>query len=226
MAMMNNIYKGIVVLSLIMICSCTKYGYVDGGVANGVHDCTMWEYFQTDSYNWDSTMIMIEHAGLKSVFDGTGEYKQITFFGLTNLSIRRHIMVHNQYLAQDDPERWNGVTDMPEDMCRRILMRLVVPERMMVTDVPEGKRKQISVSGGGFDYTNEGGVICTALEGSLFVWKRRQDWSDVDEAGGYVLNIASENRKQAPTEMIASTDIQTTNGVVQALNYNFQFENF
>lgn len=52
----------------------------------------MWEYFHTDSYNWDSTIIMIEHAGLKSLFDGTGEYEQITFFGLTNLSILRYMM--------------------------------------------------------------------------------------------------------------------------------------
>lgn len=67
--------------------SCTKYDYIDGGLVKGVHDCSMWDYFHTDSYDWDSTIVMIEHAGLKSLFDGTGEYKEITFFGLTNHSI-------------------------------------------------------------------------------------------------------------------------------------------
>ena len=92
MERINQIAKGMVVVMIVAFCSCTKYNYIDGGIANGVHDCTMWEYFHTDSYNWDSTIIMIEHAGLKSLFDGTGEYEQITFFGLTNLSILRYMM--------------------------------------------------------------------------------------------------------------------------------------
>ena len=89
---LNTIGKSIAVVMVVVFASCTKYGYIDGGLADGVHDCTMWEYFHTDSYNWDSTIIMIEHAGLKSLFDGTGEYKDITFFGLTSLSIRRYLL--------------------------------------------------------------------------------------------------------------------------------------
>ena len=57
------------------------------GLSYGIHDCSMWEYLHTQPYDWDSTIIMIEHAGLKELFEGQGEHEQITFFGVTNLSI-------------------------------------------------------------------------------------------------------------------------------------------
>ena len=74
-----NTLKGIALLAFISLCSCTKYNYIDGGVASGVHDCSMWEYFEQQTVDWDSTRIMIEHAGMKSIFDGSGQYKDITF---------------------------------------------------------------------------------------------------------------------------------------------------
>ena len=69
---LTNLFYGALVLIMINICSCTDYNYIDGGTANGIHNCTMWEYFENQTYDWDSTMIMIEHAGLKSLFDGSG----------------------------------------------------------------------------------------------------------------------------------------------------------
>ena len=61
-ATIKHITKGAIVVMILFLCSCTKYNYIDGGGANGIHDCTMWEYFHTNSYDWDSTVIMIEHA--------------------------------------------------------------------------------------------------------------------------------------------------------------------
>ena len=64
----------------VVFTGCDNDFYHDSGLADGKHDCTMWEYLQTDHYNWDSVIVMIEHAGLKDVFDGTNpEFQQITF---------------------------------------------------------------------------------------------------------------------------------------------------
>ena len=72
---------GLLCCSFSLLSSCDDDYFHDSGLADGKHDCTMWEYFQTDGENWDSTMILIEHAGLKEVFDGTNpDYKEITFF--------------------------------------------------------------------------------------------------------------------------------------------------
>lgn len=50
--------------------SCTKENFIDTGLANGDHDCSMLEYMRGDHYNWDSTVVMIEHAGLTDLFEG------------------------------------------------------------------------------------------------------------------------------------------------------------
>ena len=200
------------IVMVVVFASCTKYGYIDGGIANGVHDCTMWEYFHTDSYNWDSTIIMIEHAGLKSLFDGTGEHKQITFFGLTSPSIRRY-MLENGY---------DHVTDIPEGKCKDILQKLVITGRLMLKDVPMGNR---IVKGGG-EVTEYDGKRSPALRGELFLWTFRQEYEGVQEAGAVVLNLASRNVNGSRNEVIASSNIQTTTGVVHSLNYDFRFRNF
>lgn len=87
---------GVVLLTMASI-GCTDYNLVDTGEANGNHQTTMWEYFKGDSYNWDSLVVMADYAGLKPIFDGTSKYgKQITFFGITNHSIRRYLL-QNSY---------------------------------------------------------------------------------------------------------------------------------
>lgn len=214
-----------VVLLMLGFTSCTKYEYIDTGVSNGVHDCTMWDYFHTDSYNWDSTILMIERAGLKPLFDGTGQYKQITFFGLTNLSIERHIKNHNKRLKPTDADYWHGVNSIPRSQCKDILEKLVVPVRFMRADVPLGKRTQQAV-GGQMAWTEKGGMVCQCVRGNLFVWTLRGSFGDVEEAGAYELHIASHNQEGTDDVLVVSTDIQTTNGVVHALTYNFQFTNF
>lgn len=208
----KNIGKSIAIVLVVIFASCTKYEYIDGGLANGNHDCTMWEYFHKDSYNWDSTLIMIEHAGLKSLFDGTGEHKQITFFGLTSPSIRRYMLENN----------YERVTDIPKGICIDILQKLVVPQRLMLKDIPRGNR----IIRGGGQYTEYEGMRCKAIRGELFVWTLQGDYEGVQMAGAVVLRIASRNVEGAGNEVIASSDIRTTTGVVQALNYDFRFRNF
>lgn len=206
--------------------SCTKYNYIDGGLSDGVHDCTMWEYFHKDSRNWDSTILMIERAGLRSLFDGTGEYNQITFFGLTGLSIERHIQNHNKGMKPTDPQYWRGVNDIPVAQCKDIIQKLVVPGRIMLKDVPRGTRFQVTEEGitgwketGGKEYRTVGG-------GELFVWTQREAYDEVEDTGAFSLWIASRNQSGTNNDRIASTDIQTTTGVVHSLNYDFRFINF
>ena len=214
-ATIKHITKGAIVVMVLCLCSCTKYNYINGGTANGIHDCTMWEYFHTNSYDWDSTVVMIEHAGLKSLFDGTGEYKQITFFGWTSNSILR-------YMLENNCER---VTDIPVGKCQDIIQKLVAPKRIMLNDVPRGNRIQ---SGGGIEsaFVEYDGLVFDCIRGSLFLWTQRMAYNDIEDTGEIALYIASRNQDGTRNERVASTDIQTTNGVVHSLNYDFRFRNF
>lgn len=225
MAAIKYLFAGVMFLLVMNLCSCTKYQYIDTGKANGVHECTMWEYFHTDSYNWDSTILMIERAGLRPLFDGTGQYKQITFFGLTNLSIERHIQNHNKRLQPTDKTYWHGVNDIPVSECKDILEKLVVPVRFMLDDVPEGQRVQ-GVEDGVAVWLERDGMVCQCVRGSLFVWTVKEAFGGVEDAGAAVLYMASRNMNGTAAERVASTNIQTDNGVVHALNYDFRFVNF
>ena len=214
-ATIKHITKGAIVVMVLCFCSCTKYNYINGGTANGIHDCTMWEYFHTNSYDWDSTVVMIEHAGLKSLSDGTGEYMQITFFGLTSNSILRYMLENN----------YERVTDIPVGKCQDIIQKLVAPKRIMLNDVPRGNRIQ---SGGGIEsaFVEYDGLVFDCIRGSLFLWTQRMAYNDIEDTGEIALYIASRNQDGTRNERVASTDIQTTNGVVHSLNYDFRFRNF
>ena len=78
MEKVNVFFRCLVVATLVVLGACTDYQYVDTGLANGKHDCTVWEYLHSQPDDWDSTIIMIEHAGMKggtsdkTVEDGTG----------------------------------------------------------------------------------------------------------------------------------------------------------
>lgn len=219
--------KYILMGALIAFCfgSCTKYNYIDGGKANGVHDCTMWEYFHGDRENWDSLILMAERADLRSLFDGTSEYGQITFFGLTNLIVERHIQNHNKDLDKSSPLFWHGVKSIPVGECRDIIQKLVVPRRFLMKDVPRGLRTQKAVDGI-MTWQESEGMRCGALRGSLFVWTQRESYNEVPDTGPFTLWIASRNQPGTRSERIASSNIQTTTGVVHALNNDFRFNNF
>ena len=87
---MKYILLSIFTIGILTSCD-PKSNYIDTGISNGKHDCSMLEYFHTSSYNWDSLLVMIQHAELESLFEGREPgYEQITFWGPTNHSIRRY----------------------------------------------------------------------------------------------------------------------------------------
>lgn len=224
MATINYLCKGALLLFILHLCSCTQYNYIDGGQANGVHDCSMWDYFKKQPRDWDSVMLMIDHAGMRDIFEGKGEYKQITFFGLTNYSIRRSMMDHNKNLDKNDPDYWNSISDIPVGKCRDILQRLVIPQRLMLVNIPRGFRLR-KLQEGVSTWQKVDGITLKAMRGSLFIWTQREDYHEVPNTGEISLWIASDNQKNTSNQRIASTDIQTNNGVVMAMNNDYRFIN-
>ena len=188
---------------------CGNDFYHDSGLADGKHDCTVWEYLQTDHYNWDSVIVMIEHAGLKDVFDGTNpEFKQITFFAPTNLSV-------NQFLFKTTGETgdmvYSSVKDVPVELCRKMLLAHVLNRRMMKED---------------FDYevkgTLTGGTMVTTIGGvELRVYRTRTPYNGIPDIGPESLFFHAVT--SGHIAMVASSDIEMMNGVVHSLSYTYEF---
>lgn len=202
---MRIIYWIVGMVLLVMVASCTKDDFHKTGISNGRFDGSMLEYMKAHHYDWDSTVLMVEQAGLESLFDGD---EQITFFGPTNLSILR-------YMLRNDIKR---VKDMTPEFCRETLLRHVMKGKMMRTEFPYGtgsdKAGEVVGTDGGF-YTMMGG-------NRIWAYTRKGEYNGVKEAGALLLHISSiaKNKKIE----IASGDIEPDNGVVHSLSYQFTLD--
>ncbi len=211
----KNILLGLL-LSVLFI-GCTKYNQIDTGIAQKKFPGNMYEYFQSDSYNWDSLLLMIEYTGVKDYFTGEKPgYEEITFFGPTNHSIRREIFRETKpntttwvdepiYKSVKEYVDANGV-----DFCKELILRHIVKGKYEVKDIPRGT---------GDD--DASGIIFTSAFGSKFrVFSFREPFEKVPDAGAVVLYIRGGSGMSTSID-VASTDIEPTNGIVHSLAYGF-----
>ena len=176
--------------------------YIDTGVVQTRHYCTVWSYLHTNSYDWDSVIVMIEHAGMVELFDGK---EDITFWGPTNHTIRRYLW--DKY--------YESVKDLSPLLCRKILEKHIVKGKYMKKDVnfriPDISGKII----GGTDLTTMGGNVLRA-------YREQEDYGGVAQAGPQIPYLYSLTR--AIPVPLASPDIECNNGVVHSLNYNYELD--
>ena len=211
---------------LSLLSSCTKYDFVETGKAKGYHDTTMWEYFQTDSYNWSYLVYMTKRAGLEDLFQGksTTYGPNITFLGITNHSIRRYLYrTYGSDTAADpiDPSKLTEeqtmklIDRMSVATCRRLILDCVIPkEKLLLEDFPAGRKSADGSAVG------TGGKTFTMASGKqLWLYTFRDTYAGVAGAGANRLHIVSPTT--SISRDIASHNIQTRTGVVHSLQYDF-----
>lgn len=210
---------------------CTKYDFIETGKAKAYHDMTMWEYFQTDDYNWSGLVRLVKRAGLEDLFQGksTQYGSKITFLGITNHSIRRYL--YRTYAVKtdgsesvedaitpsklSDEETMKLIDRIDVETARKIILDCVIPqESILLDDFPAGRK---SASG---ETIGTGGKIYTMASGKqLWLYTFRDTYASVAGAGANRLHIVSPETKI--TRDIASHNIQTRTGVVHSLQYDF-----
>ena len=178
--------------------------YIDTGISNGKHDCSMYEYFRSDSKNWSLLVQMIQKAELVPLFEGKDpNYPQITFWGPTNYSIRRYIL---------DWEIVGGIESMSKAFCEKIILMHVVKERIMKEEInfriPDPSGKLV----GATELLTEGGV-------KLLAYRERDVWAGVANARAIILHLHSQSSDSKIP--LASPNIETLSGVVHSLNGNY-----
>lgn len=202
---MKKILLAISVALTIVSCT-TDYNMNNTGLANGKFDGTMYDYFHSDSYNWDSLIIMIDRAGLQDLFNGEVEgYEEITFWGPTNNSIRRWMLEGGTSV----PKR---LKDLSPEECRKYVMAHVVKGKTMLNDIPRGTINMGSVSGGmtmyGEDNKNE-----------MWVYTEQLPYNGVIDVGAVIIKIRS--MRTLVDIDIASCNIEPTTGVIHSLHPNY-----
>ncbi len=209
--MKQIIFLGIV---LLMFVGCTKYNQIDTGICKAEFPGNMYEYFQSDSYNWDSLLVMIEYTGLEKYFTGEEPgYEEITFFGPTNHSIRRwlySLSLNNMGLPDEEKAK---IKLQNKETCRNLILSHIIKGKRLVADFKEGTADD-----------EASGEMVTAANGNQFrVFAFRETFQSVPGAGALVLYAIGHNKWGSVKYLlpIASTDIQPTNGVVHSMAYSF-----
>ena len=196
----------IILLFFVLIACGTKYDYEDTGVSNPYFKGDMLEYLMSDSYNWDSVVLMINRAGLDSIF----RTENITFMGLTNHTIR-------QWLIQGGKGYEAGyrqIADIPVEMCRAIVLSHVFDGKYLRNDIA---RVELNEKG---EYVGGGNKFVTRYGNTIWLWTKQSSYMGVAGLGPVYLCMTNQ-----ATNTIASADIQPYNGVVHSLEYSYKIDN-
>lgn len=203
--MKNHIRHTLYTLFLLSLLSCeTHYGHIDSGLAQGKFDGNMYEYLHSNAYDWDSTLVLIDRAGLQDLFRGERNgYKEVTFFGPTNLSIIRWMI----------QQGYQSLEEVPVALCEELILRHVVSGIHLRDEIPRGETVLSQTQG-------TGGTVLTSARGTRFwIYSFREPYMDVPNAGPVVLYIRSLETTAAID--VASTNIETDTGVVHSLDYYY-----
>ena len=194
----------LICITVTLLASCEKDYQHDTGLADGYHACSMMEYLSSDHTNRASTVVAVDSAGLTDIFEGTNpDYKEITFFGPTNMSIRKF------FLEQTGETIYHSIREIPVELVRDMILAYLV----------EGKKMKET-----FDYevkwTLTGGTEVYSLNNvKLRVYRTQSEFNGIPDIGAEGLKIHAEVSGQMAS--IASADIETNNGVVHSLSNRF-----
>lgn len=197
-------YIWIVSLLFVLVGCNTKYNYIDTGLANRRFDGNMYEYLKSNHYDWDSTVLMIERADLVDLFEGERKgYEEITFFAPTTLSILR-------WMIEENIEK---VADIPVEKCRELILRHVFVGVHMRDDISRGEKVLGKLQG-------NGGEVLTSVWGNkMWIYSFREPYEDIPDVGPVVLYVTSLETQTSINVM--STNIESDNGVVHSLYYDY-----
>lgn len=199
-----------IIIAIALLSSCTKWGYVDTGVHDEKQHAnkTMYEYFQTDSYNWKIVKQLVDKAGLKELFNGEDPaHKKIMFLGLVDNTVKSW-MLKNGY---------QSVSVIPAAECKKLLLSYVFDEVHLRDDVPQGDRGKMGTDG-------QGGVSLTSIGGNK-VWLYAE-YASYQISSIIIKSLVSVDLTTGNTGYIATSNIFVKNGLVHSLDDGFILGDF
>jgi hypothetical protein len=203
--------------------SCTKY-YFDTGVHEPNYDGTILDFMKDKAPFFDSTLMVIELAGMNDIFQN----EDITFFAPPSGTIFRAIHNLNENLKFSGKDTVSSLDQIKPEVWRNTLSQYIFEGKNLLKDYPQ--RDTVSyVAYPGQNYTSYGGRIMNI--GVIF-----NNAGGVQYAGYRQLYLAyipdfSNPQVSLTNVPVATSDIQPINGVIHVLNrtkhtYGFRSHTF
>lgn len=205
----NKAFLLVLIGTLLMFASCKKY-YFDTGVHDPKYNGSVLQYMKAKQPFFDSTLTVINLAGMNDVLDK----ETITFFAPPSGSVFKSIKRLNQYLRNNGKDTVSKLSQIKPEVWRNTLSQYIFKGANLLKDYPQ--RDTLSyLAYPGQNYTSYGGRIMNV--GAIF-----SDAGGVSYAGYRQLFLAyipdlSNPQVALQNNPIATSDIQTTNGVLHVL---------
>ena len=203
----------------LLISSCKKQYYFDTGVHNAKYNGTILQYMKSKQPFFDSTLTVIDLAGMNDLLNK----ETVTFFAPPSGSVFKSIKRLNQFLRNNGKDTVVQLNQIKAEVWRNTLSQYIFSGSSLLKDYPQ--RDTLSyIAYPGQNYTSYAGRIMNV--GVVF-----NDAGGVIYAGYRQLFLAyipdlSNPQVALQNNPVATSDIQTTSGVLHVLNrvkHNFGF---
>lgn len=193
--------------------ACQKDYYKDSGLQKGVFSSSCLEYLKQQPFFFDSLVTVIHLAGMDAIYSDS----TITFFAPTDHSIAKAMDALNseRYASFQDSLR---LQDIPGEVWRKFLARYTYRGKYMLKDIPRLDQTQLNVYPGMNIESWDGYIMNLGVNFS--------DYNDTKDVGPRQLTITDIGDLASPnnnTSEVATTDLQTRNGIVHVLEDKHEF---
>lgn len=199
-------------LLLVIMSSCNKSNYEDGGTLDPVFKGTTLDYLASRPDMFDSLTKVIRLAG----FEQTLKSEEVTFFAPPAQTIQQTIRFVNSQLSYYGKDTIYNLQQVKPAVWKKMLSRYIFKHRKSLTDYPQVDFQNVPVFPGQ-PYVSYGGDI-------MNVGVSYSDAGGVQYAGNRTLYISFIASLSSPTTSwinapVATSNIVTNNGYVHVLRY-------
>lgn len=206
---------GILLITALLLSSCKKDYYIDGGLADPHYKGTIYEYLVQNPDLFDTVAYIVEKAGLKEMLQNDS----VTFFTPTDQSIVTAINLLNEYryrMVEDSVK----LADIPGKVWKKFLGMYILKGKYTANKFARIDPVNVYAYPG-INYVMNSGYILNI--GLIY-----QNYNGVEAVGARVLLLTDITYDPVtfannPKTLVMTSDIQPTNGVLHVLSFRHDF---
>jgi len=198
--------------SLLLLASCTKDYYEDGGVHDPKYDGTIMAFLKSRPELFDTLVKVLEYTKYAELLDKPDA--NITFFAPCSQSINRSIYALNNQLYIKGQDTIFDVKQVSPEVWEKYLGQYIYEDKYLLKDYPQIDTANMLV------YPGQGYISISGEPmniGSFYydvVSKNNAGVEQVIKYAGYRQILINYSNP------VATSDIQPTNGVLHVLNFS------
>ncbi|AYD48514.1 fasciclin domain-containing protein [Arachidicoccus soli] len=206
------------VLIVSMGCKKDKY-YYDSGTIDPHYSGTIMQYLEAKPIQFDTLVQIIKLAGLYDTLNT----QTLTFFAPGDSSISKTIQVLNYYLQASGKPNLTSLSQVKPQVWHKYLAMYIFKEKKLLADYPQLDFGNLTAFPGGYYNSLDGqlmniGVVYNSSGGVAYQGYRQLYLNYFPDLSVPYAGLIS--------DAVASSDIQPTNGVIQALQYPYNYFGF